>query len=336
MPLGIFLAVASGVANGLFTTPMKLIPRWKWENIWLVFILTACLAMPALMAWVTAPGAGAVLDAAPRPAIAAALAFGFAWGFGAIFFGLSVHKLGVSLANSLVIGLSSALGSLVPLIVKGQLRFSAAQMVLFTGVATFILGVWLCGRAGRLREQAPAARSLSPRALLAAYLLCVAAGVMSAIFNIGYSLALPMADTGVELGLARFGATNLIWLLMLGAGAVPNIAYCGWLLKTNSSYRLFTGGPPARTWGLALSMGLLWGGSIFLYGAATPRLGRIGPSIGWPLSLAVALLVANLMGVWLGEWRAAPPHAIRLMRSGIAVLLAAIILCALSSGLGGA
>lgn len=336
MPLGILLAVASGVANGLFTTPMKLIPRWKWENIWLVFILTACLTMPALMVWATAPGAGAVLAAAPRAAVTAALTFGFAWGFGAIFFGLSVHKLGVSLANSLVIGLSSALGSLVPLIVKGELRFTAAQMVLFTGVATFILGVWLCGRAGRLREQAPAAQSLAPGQLLVAYLLCVAAGVMSAIFNIGYSLALPMADTGVELGLARFGATNVIWLLMLGAGAAPNIAYCGWLLKANSSHRLFAGGPPARTWGLALSMGLLWGGSIFLYGAATPRLGRIGPSIGWPLSLAVALLVANLMGVWLGEWRAAPPRALRLMRVGIAVLLAAILLCALSSSMGGA
>ncbi len=68
MPFGILLAVASGVTNGLFTTPMKLIPRWKWENIWLVFILTACPAMPALMVWATAPGAGAVLDAAPRPA----------------------------------------------------------------------------------------------------------------------------------------------------------------------------------------------------------------------------------------------------------------------------
>jgi len=336
MLLGIFLAVASGVANGLFTTPMKLIPGWKWENIWLVFILTACLAMPALMVSATAPAAWAVVQAAPAPAVASASAFGFAWGFGAIFFGLSVHKLGVSLANSLVIGLSSALGSLVPLVVKGELRLSAAQTVLFAGVATFIVGVWLCGRAGSLREQAPAARTLPPGALVAAYALCVAAGIMSAIFNIGYSLALPVADTGVGLGLSRFGATNVIWLLMLGAGAVPNIAYCGWLLKAHASHRLFAGGPPARTWGLALSMGMLWGGSIFLYGAATPRLGRIGPSIGWPLSLAVALLVANLMGVWLGEWRAAPARAVRLMRSGIAVLLAAIVLCALSSGLGGA
>lgn len=335
MLTGILLAAASGVANGLFTAPMKLIPRWKWENIWLVFIVTACLAMPAAMARATAGGVAALIEGSPPGAVAAAVGFGFAWGFGAIFFGLSVHKLGVSLANSLVIGLSSALGSLVPLIAKGELRLDAAQMVLFAGVATFLAGVWMCGRAGRRREEAPATPTLSRRALAAAYLLAVAAGVMSAVFNIGYTLALPIAAAGERLGLSRFGATNVIWLLMLGAGSLPNIAYCALQLKRQGSYRLFAGPAPERTWGLSLLMGVLWGGSIFLYGAATPRLGAIGPSIGWPLSLAVALVVANGMGVLLGEWRAAPREAVRWMRGGIAVLLGAILLCSLSSALEG-
>jgi hypothetical protein len=34
--LGIFFALLSGISNGLFTAPMKVIPRWKWENIWRV------------------------------------------------------------------------------------------------------------------------------------------------------------------------------------------------------------------------------------------------------------------------------------------------------------
>lgn len=83
-------------------------------------------------------------------------------------------------------------------------------------------------------------------------------------------------------------------------------------------------------------MGLLWGGSIFLYGAATPRLGSLGPSIGWPLSLAVGLLVANLMGILLGEWRGQPKESIRLMWAGIVTLLAAIGLCAWSASIGSA
>ncbi|MBK9171179.1 MAG: hypothetical protein IPM24_27485 [Bryobacterales bacterium] len=325
--LGLTYVFLSGLCNGLFTAPMKIIPRWKWENIWFVFILTACLAMPSAMVFSAIGSPREIFAQSPGGAVAAAVGFGFAWGFGAILFGLSVHHLGVSVANSLVIGLSSALGSIAPLIVRGQLRLDVRQGVLFLGILTFLAGVWLCGRAGRMRDKD------APRASLAGYLAAVGAGVMSAVFNIGYSLALPIADTGEAMGYSRFDATNCIWLLMLGAGSIPNIGYCGYLMRINRTGRLLAEAPSPMTWGLSIVMGLLWGGSIFLYGAATPRLGDIGPSIGWPLSLAVALLVANLMGVLLKEWRGVDPHAVRLMRQGIATLLVAIVICGASSAL---
>src|SRR5256884_5901685 len=87
----------------------------------------------------------------------------------------------------------------------------------------------------------------------------------------------------------------------------------------------------SSSWGRSIAMGLLWGGSIFLYGAATPRLGALGPSVGWPLSLAVGLVVANLMGVLLGEWRGAAGRPAKWMWSGLAILLAAIVLCGIST-----
>jgi len=105
-------------------------------------------------------------------------------------------------------------------------------------------------------------------------------------------------------------------------------------MNKNRSRTLMASRGRGRAWGLSVLMGLLWGGSIFLYGAATPLLGDMGPSIGWPLSLAVGLLVANLMGVWLGEWRGANPLAARLMRYGIVTIIVAIVLCATSSRLG--
>ena len=79
-------------------------------------------------------------------------------------------------------------------------------------------------------------RYASPRRLVQQLVIffAIVSGVMSAIFNIGYTLALPIADTGVALGQSRFGATNCIWLLMLGAGSIPNLldfdvayAFCG-------------------------------------------------------------------------------------------------------------
>jgi L-rhamnose-H+ transport protein len=328
LALGLTFAFLSGVANGLFTAPMKMIRRWKWENIWLVFIVVACLVMPAAMVLPVAD-VRAVFAAAPRAALTAAFLFGFLWGFGAILFGRSVDRLGVSLANTLVIGLSSALGSAVPLILGGAMRADARTAVLLAGVATFIVGVWLCGSAGRIRAPGRSPQSWG------GFVFAIGAGVMSAIFNIGYSLALPVAAAGRSLGYSGFVSTNCIWVAMLGAGAVPNVAYCVYLMRRNSSAGLFAGeGSQSRSWVLAMLMGVLWGGSIFLYGAATPLLGDIGPSIGWPLSLAVGLLVANSMGLLLGEWRGAAPAAVSRMRVGIAVLLVAIVFCAVASRLG--
>jgi len=161
------------------------------------------------------------------------------------------------------------------------------------------------------------------------------AGVMTAVFNIGYSLSLPIADAGIQMGYSRFNATNCIWLLMLAAGSIPNLVYCLLLMNRNHTLNLLFSPSAGRSWGLSVSMGLLWGGSIFLYGAATPRLGTLGPSIGWPLSLAVGLLVANLMGALLGEWRGVTPVSIRKMNLGVSTLLFAIVMCALSSRVSG-
>jgi L-rhamnose-H+ transport protein len=328
--IGILLAALSGICNGLFTAPMKMEKRWKWENIWCAFIVVACVIMPPTFVFPAVPAWRKVVAAAPPSAVFAALSFGFAWGFGAICFGRSVDRLGVSIANSLVIGLSSALGSLVPLIMTGVLRADARELVLFAGILTFLMGVWLCGQAGRLRDGAGATTATAP---LAGYLLAIGAGVMSAVFNVGYTLALPIADTGVKMGYSRFSATNCIWLLMLGAGSIPNIGYCLFLMRRNKSARLMFSGAAFRSWVLSVAMGLLWAGSILLYGAATPRLGDIGPSIGWPLSLAVGLVVANLMGVWLGEWRGVSVPATRKMTWGVSTLIVAIVICAVSARL---
>src|SRR5437867_594690 len=324
---GIILALLSGLCNGLFTTPMKVESRWKWENIWFTFIVVACLVMPAAM--VLSSGASTqVLCLAPGSAVLYAISFGFAWGFGAICFGKSVHSIGVSMANTLVIGLSSALGSLVPLFMKSEVHVGTKQLVLFAGVIALLIGVAVCGKAGRMRDGEQQTQGTVP---LAGYLFALAAGVMSAVFNIGYAMALPISDTGVGIGLSRFAATNCIWLLMLGAGSIPNIVYCMLLMYRNQTAQLLHVPASWSSWGRSSAMGLLWAGSIFLYGAATPKLGALGPSVGWPLSLAVGLLVANLMGVLLGEWRGAAGRPVKWMWIGLAILLAAIVLCGIST-----
>ena len=336
--VGSLLAILSGLMNGSFTLPMRFLGRWEWENVWSLFILGACLLMPAVILSATAPQSWTVIAHAPNHAVWIALGAGFAWGFGAIMFGQSVSAIGISLANTLVLAISSALGSFFPmLLLAPQKLFTPTGKMILAGVGIEILGIILCGLAGRQRERSIGVGGERgdlvgrPRPLSVALLLAMGSGVLSAVFNIGFALAKPIAEYGRSQGLSEFASTNLIWWLMLAAGSIANLVLCGYLLVRNRSLAKFTQGGAAQLYGLAGLMAVLWGGSIFVYGAAAPRLGPLGTSIGWPLSLATGLLLANAIGIGLGEWRRTPAGAQRLMYSGILFLLVAIVVLSRAS-----
>ena len=330
---GALLALVSGAMNGLFTLPMRFLGRWSWENVWSVFIVGACILLPAVIV-TAAPGSWVILTHAPARAVMIALGTGFAWGFGAIMFGQSVSAIGIALANTFVLAISSALGSLIPmLLLTPQKIHERAGRAILTGIVIEIVGIALCGRAGMMREKSadgdPAQRGDlvgKARPLGVALLLVTGSGLLSAVFNVGFVLAHPIAVYGQEQGLSVFASTNLIWILMLGGGAVSNLGFCGYLLVKNNTTQKFAQQGSVRLYAFGLVMALLWGGSIFVYGAATPSLGVLGASIGWPLSLATGLLVANIVGLVLGEWKGAPSGALSWMFTGIGVLIVAIVI----------
>jgi L-rhamnose-H+ transport protein len=335
---GALLAILSGMMNGSFTLPMRFLGRWEWENVWCLFIVVSCLLMPAAIVSVIAPQSWAIIAHAPAHAVWIAVLTGFAWGFGALLFGQSVSAIGISLANTLVLAISSALGSLLPMVLLApQKLLSPTGERILIAVAVELAGFALCGWAGRMRERAAGVDSERggmvghARPVGVALLMAAGSGVLSAVFNIGFSLAHPIADYGRAAGLSEFSSTNLIWWIMLAAGSLANLGFCFYLFRKNGSMKKFAQPGGLRLYTLSAVMALLWGGSIFVYGASAPRLGALGTSIGWPLSLAVGLLLANVIGISLGEWRQAPVRARNWMYSGIGVLLVAVILLSKAS-----
>ncbi len=335
---GALLAVLSGMMNGSFTLPMRFLGRWEWENVWALFIVVSCLLMPAAIITMIAPQSWIVITQAPAHAVGIAVLTGFAWGFGAVLFGQSVSAIGISLANTLVLAISSALGSLLPILLLAPHKLLQPEGQKILGaVVVELAGIAICGWAGRMRERAAGVGAERgsmvghARPIGAALLMAAGSGVLSAVFNIGFSLARPIADYGRAAGLSQFSSTNLIWWIMLAAGSVANLGFCFYLFRKNHSLKRFVQPGGSRLYGLSTLMALLWGGSIFVYGGSAPRLGSLGTSIGWPLSLAVGLLLANAIGISLGEWKQAPARARRWMYSGLAVLLAAVALLSRAS-----
>lgn len=328
---GILLAIFSGVLNGSFTLPMKFLGQWRWENVWTIFIVVSCVLIPAGLVLTTVKDLGFCLHAAPARALAVALAAGFAWGFGAVMFGQGVSALGISLGNTLVLAISASLGSFFPILILSPAILMQSQgKLIMLGTATGIVGFSLCGYAGMRRERAgadpQAKRQMvgEARPFIAGLLLCSGAGLLSAVFNIGYSSAQPIAQKARLLGNSPFAASVLIFWLMLGAGAISNLLFCFQQLSKYRSMSKYAEPNAFRLAALSALMGVLWSVSVFVYGLAATRLGQLGPAIGWPLSLIAGLLTANLFGILVGEWRSSRAADFRWMVGGIAVLVLAV------------
>jgi hypothetical protein len=56
------------------------------------------------------------------------------------------------MANTLVIGLSFAFGSLVRLLMESEIHVGTKEITLFASVTALLAGVAVCGKAGRMRD----------------------------------------------------------------------------------------------------------------------------------------------------------------------------------------
>lgn len=75
-------------------------------------------------------------------------------------------------------------------------------------------------------------------------------------------------------------------------------------------------------------IGILLLGAFLFYGWGATRMGTSGASVGWATYMYMTIMTANVWGLLTREWRGAPRQAYFLLASGLAVILAAIILVA--------
>jgi L-rhamnose-H+ transport protein len=343
LAFGIACAIVSGIMNGIFTLPMRYLGQWPWENVWAIVMLVPCVIMPIVIVWLTVPGFMEVFRTTPPHSVLFASLFGFAWGFGAIMFGQGVAAIGISMGNTLALAISASFGSVLPILVLAPERLFLAQgNAIIAGTLIGIIGIACFGYAGFRREKSQRGNTRQVRGDMVGHarpfvvglLLCIGSGLLSAVFNIGYSLGQPIRETAVRMGHNTFAGTNLIWLLMLTYGAVPSLCFCGFLMKKHGTWRRYAAAGSTRLYILTIGMGLMWGGHTYLYGFASPKLGKLGPSIGWPLTLMAGLITVNACGFLAGEWKLTHLRDRQWMGLGLLVTLVAIAVLGWSSTLG--
>jgi L-rhamnose-H+ transport protein len=321
---GLLSVITAGVFQGSFMLPMKWTTGWAWENTWLVFACTAYLFCPWLLVVATVPGAFTVYSSTPAPLLLKVMTFGIAWGAGAITFGLGVAELGLALGYTVILGLASTLGTIVPLLLFHEGTLSHAR-VFVTGISlsVMLLGVAVSSFAGKWRELGQKSRATT--SYRKGVVLCLASGLLSACGNLGFVVGGAIIDRAQDLGVPPYLAPNVVWALLTLPLFICNAGYSLVLMQRNGTACKFATASSPRYFAFGLTMGLLWMGGFWLYGLGARRLGDLGPSLGWAILMSTMVLAANVLGFASGEWNAAPRAAKRQLGQGVLLLLLAII-----------
>jgi L-rhamnose-H+ transport protein len=336
--LGVLIFALGGLAGAIFYLPFKKVTNWAWESYWLVYALFGLLIVPWVLAFFVSPNTVAVIKSAPTNEILYCYLCGAAWGVGGLTWGLMIRYLGVGLGLAIGCGITSASGTLIPKLLKGefsQLLQPGAGIVSFIGVIVSLLGIVLIGMAGMSKEkELPEAQKKQSVAEFD-----FKKGMMAAIFSGLMSSAMAYGLVGgpniQQLAQTTAPATSLTWsgipvlVVVLLGGFTVNFLWCLYLNfknKTTGDY-LKARTPLAANLFFAGLAGAIWCSQFICFKTGEPAMGETA-YVGWALLMACQILFGTLIGVFLGEWKGTS----RRTRS---VLIAGFILLVLTSVISG-
>jgi len=320
--LGLMLVFAGGAMQGSFILPQKYMRGWAWEQGWLLYSIAAMIFFPWLLVTLLVPEPGMVYANVGAGVVTRTALFGAGWGVGSVLFGLGVSRVGMALGFAIIISLTAAVGSVVPMAIQQPEKLASTQgLMLMSGLAAVIAGIVLCAKAGSLKETATRGQGYT-RGLA----ICVASGIASPMMNFAFSFGRPIQEEAARLGAGPAVASIAIFAVAISAGFFLNGGYCLYLLRRNRSWQ--TTPPGARYTLYALVMGFLWLFGMFFYGVGASQLGESGASVGWALFMTVMVLVANFWGLVTGEWKGAPRQSFGYLGAGLAVMIAALVIIA--------
>ncbi len=345
---GVLFHFIGGFASGSFYIPYKKVKGWAWESYWIIGGLFSWLIVPPLAAYLTIPGFTDIILATEGRIIGLTYFFGVLWGIGGLTYGLGVRYLGVSLGSSIILGLCSVFGALIPSIyydfnpAAGKNSFtdmvssSWGQMVLF-GIVVCIIGIVICGKAGLMKE-----KDLSDKRELLektefrigmGLFVSIVSGVLSACMAFGIDAGKDMANTANDVWKATHPGegeflfqNNVSYVVILLGGLSTNLIWCLALNIKNKTFGDYVNGstPLVKNYVFSALAGTTWFLQFFFYGMGESRLGNGASS--WILHMAFIILIANVWGLVLNEWKGVHRRTYITVVTGIGFIILSILI----------
>jgi L-rhamnose-H+ transport protein len=272
---------------------------------------------------------GEILREAPSSAKWLTVMFGALWGVGGLTFGLSIRYMGIALGQSLVLGLTAALGTLIPAIVAGDDLFgSRAGILTLIGVAVALAGIAIIGYAGALKNKSLSEEqrkeAVKDFALKKGIFIALLSGVMSASFAYGYASGVPIEEVAAKYGTNTLFVSNPTLIFILLGGFCTNLIYCVYLNIRNGSYRDYlsvSGAVFLNNIGFTFLAGLLWFLQFHFYGMGKSMVPESMEVYSWSILMALNIAISNIWGLFLKEWKGVNRKTLIILFIGIIILI---------------
>ena len=346
--LGVIFHFIGGFASGSFYMPYKKVKGWHWESFWIVGGLFSWLIVPPLAAYLTIPDFGSIISNASSTVLGSTFLMGLLWGIGGLTYGLGVRYLGVALGSSIILGLCSVFGAIIPSIyyyynqtagkdtIADLTGTSWGRWVLF-GLFVCIIGIIICGKAGSMKDKDLGGSDIdasgSEFKIIKGLVVAIISGVLSACFSFGIEAGTSMGIVANDVWKAAnpgegefLFRNNVIFVVILWGGLATNLVWCIILNMRNKSFGDYTNTrtPLAKNYLLCALGGTMWFLQFFFYGMGESKLGN-GPS-SWILHMSFIILVANVWGLVLHEWKNVSKKTSSTIIAGIFIIILSILI----------
>ena len=325
------LLIFASFFQGSFGLGMKYMSPLSWEAWWLIHVTIAMIIFPFLWAIIVVPNLFDIISSSPIESIQMAMLYGFLWGIGGIMFGVSVPYIGLSLTMGIVMGLAGSVGSLIPFFQGSNSTSDPVFSYVLGGLLISLVGVALTAKAGIERDKLQNSNDSNNKSnITKGILIAVVCGVLSALLNVGFSNAAPIAKTAEDFGVITRNSSLVAWVVVLWGAFLMNALYCVYLLFKNNSWNSFNPINSFKAYRWSVIAGLCWFAALGVYGQGAALLGDIGPVIGWPILLGLSLIISNFWAYRAGEWKNAK-KPFNLLLVGLIVLIFSAIVLGLGS-----
>lgn len=342
--LGILFHSIGGFSSASFYVPSYLVKKWAWQTYWITMGFVAWLLMPWVGGYLTTPDIIGILGQSSSQSLVWTYFFGILWGFGGLGAGLGLRYIGLSLGQSISLGLSAIVGTIVPAIMDrkiGLLVTTLPGWIIVLGLIISVIGIVFCGYAGVIKDRMltddQKKESVKEFSIIKGYSMAILGGIMSGCMAIAMNSGKPISIEAVNAGTSIVFSNTPILILALGGGFTTNFIYSMIHMARNQSFKDYKIRPPKvlyRNYFMTILSGLMWYGQFFFYGMGETKMGSFSFA-SWSIHMSSIIIFSNLWGLWLKEWTLVNRKTRIYLWLGIILLIISVFLIGIGNYLAG-